>query len=270
VTAFEHLGHSDLLVDATYRGGTRKHVADDPLDPLLRVGNQGGIRFRGSPKKGEVRLVALYTTFTDPTWPDILDVELGRLVYYGDNKQPGQALEGTQRQGNWILRSTFDRLHADPADRNNIPPFFVFSKAGTGRDVIFRGLAVPGGPGITPQEDLVAIWRTTGGSRFQNYRATFTILDAPGVAREWLDTLIEGNPDLAKAPAAWREWVKSGRYRPLLAPAARAFRTKAEQAPDPQDFPIIQAIIDYFPVPTDLSPVQRPCGGWPLVGSSTR
>ena len=76
----------------------------------------------------------------------------------------------------------------------------------------------------------------------------------PTVARDWLDTLIEGAPDLALAPAAWREWVKTGRYRPLLAPAARPFRTKLEQTPDQQDRQIIQAVIDHFPLPTDFEP----------------
>ena len=169
VTAFEILRGADLLVDATYQGGSRKNAADDPLDPLLGVGNQGGIRFRGSPKKDEVRLVVLYTTFADSAWPDLLDAELGRLVYYGDNKRPGQALEATKRQGNRILRSAFDRLHADLADREKIPPFFIFSKAGRGRDVIFRGLATPADPaslhrktwlrsGVRPKE---AAFRTT-------------------------------------------------------------------------------------------------------------
>ena len=184
VTAFEILRGADLLVDATYEGDYRGTAADDPLDPLLRVGNQGGIRFRGSPKKDEVRLVVLYTTFADPAWPDILDVELGRLLYYGDNKKPGQALEGTIRQGNRILRAAFDRLHADPADRENIPPFFVFSKArpGVGRDVIFRGLAAPGGPGITPQEDLVAIWRA---AQRKNIASRTTVRHSRSSTHQW-------------------------------------------------------------------------------------
>jgi hypothetical protein len=40
--------------------------------------------------------------------------------------------------------------------------------------VIFRGLAVPGVEG-EPADDLVAIWRSKKGERFQNYRAKFTI-----------------------------------------------------------------------------------------------
>ena len=254
MVSFDQLSRADLVVDATYEGGRLKHAGDDPLDPLLRVGNQGGIRFRGSPTQDDVRLLALYTTLADPVWPDVLDVELGRLVYYGDNKVPGQGLEATRRQGNIVLRAVFDRLHGMPEARAKIPPTFVFTKAGRGRDVIFRGLAVPGAPGVAPDEDLVAIWRTIGGNRFQNYRATFTILDAPLISRAWLDMVIAGTHDLTAAPPAWRDWVQSGRYRPLLAPSARPFRTKAEQVPDAQDRPLVQALIDHFPVPTDFEP----------------
>lgn len=38
-------------------------------------------------------------------------------------------------------------------------------------NVIFRGLAVPGAISIPQTEDLVAIWKTKSGQRFQNYRA---------------------------------------------------------------------------------------------------
>jgi hypothetical protein len=36
----------------------------------------------------------------------------------------------------------------------------------------------PGSPLVPPDEQLVALWRNRGGQRFQNYRATFTVLDA--------------------------------------------------------------------------------------------
>ena len=32
---------------------------------------------------------------------------------------------------------------------------------------------------FTATADLVAVWKTTKGQRFQNYRAVFTVLDAP-------------------------------------------------------------------------------------------
>jgi hypothetical protein len=43
--------------------------------------------------------------------------------------------------------------------------------------VQFRSLAVPGATGIASTEDLVALWKSSRGQRFQNYRALFTVLD---------------------------------------------------------------------------------------------
>ena len=121
--------------------------------------------------------VVLYSTLTDTDWPDHLDLELGRFTYYGDNKRPGHELHDTHRGGNRLLRQAFEAAHATPPRRHEIPPFFVFTKGALGRDVVFRGLAVPGAPDLAPTDDLVAIWRTTANQRFQNYRATFAVLD---------------------------------------------------------------------------------------------
>ena len=42
---------ADLIVDASYRGGSADNAGDDPLHPLLGCGTQGGIRYTGSSKK---------------------------------------------------------------------------------------------------------------------------------------------------------------------------------------------------------------------------
>lgn len=89
----------------------------------------------------------------------------------------GLGLHETRRFGNELLRRFFDRLHAGDSGRRSIPPIFVFSGTGEWRDVRFLGLAVPGGPDIENFDDLVAVWRSSEGLRFQNYRARFTILD---------------------------------------------------------------------------------------------
>jgi NAD(P)-dependent dehydrogenase (short-subunit alcohol dehydrogenase family) len=83
--------------------------------------------------------------------------------------------------------------------------------------VIFRGFAVPGAIGIPQTEDLVAIWRTEAGQRFQNYRAVFTILDVAGIARTWLNELRLGDRLGENAPKQWVKWVNGGAYTPLQA-----------------------------------------------------
>jgi hypothetical protein len=179
--AFGDLAGADLYVDAIYKGGTAGTFGDDPLSRLLPCGNRGGFRVASRPGDKRYALVVLYSTLADSDWPDQLDLDLGRFTYYGDNKHPGHELHQTHRGGNRLLRSAFEATHAAAPRRAEVPPFFVFTKGSLGRDVVFRGLAVPGAADLSPTDDLVAIWRTSGDQRFQNYRATFTLLDTGGV-----------------------------------------------------------------------------------------
>lgn len=111
----------------------------------------------------------------------------------------------------------------------------------------FFGLAVPGASDLDSSEELVAIWRTVEGKRFQNYRARFTILDASVISRTWIDSLIAGKPDEAAAPDAWRTWIKTGRRRALTATRSLEYRSKNEQLPQDKDGnAIIQAVRGYF------------------------
>jgi hypothetical protein len=118
----------------------------------------------------------------DPDWPDSLDRETGVFTYYGDNKKPGQELHKTGRDGNLILQKIFNAVRSGVEGRREVPPTFIFANSGTWRDMIFLGLAVPGASDLDASEELVAIWRTAGGQRFQNYRARFTVLNAPTVS----------------------------------------------------------------------------------------
>jgi hypothetical protein len=108
-------------------------------------------------------------------------------------------------------------------------------------------LAVPGSVSLSSSEDLVAIWKIVEGRRFQNYRARFTVLNAPAVSRAWIRDIIEKRPHSANAPQAWRDWVESGVYRPLQASRSLEYRTKAEQLPaSPDGLAVIELIHHYF------------------------
>lgn len=226
----EELEDADLLIDARYEGSRNGNTSDDPLTKLLRLSNQGGFRIRGT--REDPKLITLISSMEDPEWPDELDLSTGVFTYYGDNKQPGRKLDSTHRYGNNLLELVFHQLHT--GERERIPPILVFTKAGIYRDVIFRGLAVPGAVGRTHSDDLVAVWLNTQGQRFQNYRATFTVLDLPNVPRAWLrDIIHEGMAgiDSQHAPAAWLKWIKSGQYAPLIAKRSQPVRSKLEQLP---------------------------------------
>lgn len=247
------LSTSDLVVDAVYQGGRSGNAGDDPFPKLLGMSNQGGFRYRGDLRR-QLDMVLLTSTLADPDWPDALDTESGVFTYFGDNKEPGRGLHDTGRRGNELLRQVFENAQLGPEGRRSVPPILIFSSVGSWRDATFLGLAVPGASDLTLPEDLVAVWRTTAGKRFQNYRARFAILDAPVVGRGWIDSIVGGSPSDSAAPMAWRQWVKTGVRRPLIAPRTLEYRTKAEQLPeDATGQQLIQMVRDYFlPRPHDF------------------
>src|SRR5690606_33187777 len=68
------------------------------------------------------------------------------------------------------------------------------------------------------------------------------------INRSWIEATISGAPNaLDLAPTAWRDWVASGRYRPLRSPRTLSHRTKAEQLPtSATERAILDAIYSYF------------------------
>lgn len=243
---FTDLATADLVVDRTYRGGRAGNRGDDPIGKLLPVGNSGGFRFVGSPTKNTVRCLALYTSMSDPDWPDRLDLSAGTFTYYGDNKHPGRELHETPRKGNLSLR----RMFADAATttgRLRVPPVFLFSKGGAGADAQFRGLLVPGSVAVPTDEQLVAIWRSVGSERFQNYRASFSVLNVRTASRAWLSRILAGDPAGDLAPEAWTRWRRTGIPDRLIAPRTIEHRTRAEQLPNGSiDMAILSAIHAHF------------------------
>jgi len=227
--AFDELETADLIIDAVYEGGSRGNVSDDPIHPLIGGGNLGGFRYQGSATNYAIDFCVLYSSLNDPDWPDTLDPESGTFTYYGDHKHPGKSLYDTPKRGNVILRDSFQHVHTDL--REVVPPFFIFTKAGTGRDVVFRGLAVPGAPHLSQTDDLVAIWKIKEGERFQNFRAVFSILDIPRISRSWIDEVKSGCSLSEDAPENWRSWIESGAIVPLTGERAVRHRSKSEQLP---------------------------------------
>ncbi len=245
VFPFGSLADADLRVDATYEGGRAGNAGDDPFPRLLGVSNMGGFRYRGT--LAELDMVVLTSSLSDSDWPDALDQDTGVFTYYGDNKRPGQALHETPRNGNELLRRIFELAHARPAAGREVPPIFVFANTGQWRDVVFLGLAVPGTADLRPSEDLVAVWKSVDGRRFQNYRARFTILDVPVVSRSWIEDILAGNPRTSNTPAPWLAWADGGHARALMASRSVEYRTKAQQLPhDAEDMRVLNTVHDFF------------------------
>ncbi len=243
---FSDLLSADLVVDREYEGGNARSSAGDPLSPLLGVGNMGGFRIKGSQKKNDVRLAVLYSSGAEAEWPDRLDAFSGTYTYFGDNRTPGNSLHDTPRLGNQLLATVFERASSSADARAKVPPFFVFRRAGAGRSVKFLGLAAPGSPNVPPGDDLVAVWRSVRGERFQNYKATFTILDEACIPREWISEVLAGTFLGKSCPAAWKRWVADRKYLPLIS-EQMDIRTPQEQEPaSPQGKAVLEEIRRFF------------------------
>lgn len=239
VFKFHELRSCPLVVDAIYEGGNTKNIASEVISKLLSaddqgrsvgVGNAGGFRYRG--RLPRPFIVALMSDSSEAAWPDSIDPFTGLLTYFGDNRSPGD-LHGTPRGGNRILAETFGSFRSSASSRESLPVFLYFSKW-QGFSQQFRGLVVPGGIGVSSDDQLAAIWRTKAGQRFQNYRATFTVLNTPEISRLWLTDLLLGRKKSPNAPLAYREWIETGKYSPLISESVKQVRSKEEQLPSDQ------------------------------------
>lgn len=245
--SFDQLTTEPLYVDAIYKGGTAGGRGDDPISKLLGVGNVGGFRLKGSIVNRSVRYGALFTSTTDPDWPDVLDTSSGLFTYHGDQKTPGRDIHDTSRKGNLFLSRIFEALGQGREGRLTVPPLFLFRSGRSGADVIFQGLLAPGGSQVPTGEQLVAIWRTKGAGRYLNYRAIFSVLDVQCVSRAWIEDVQSGNWLSTNCPEPWRLWVETGVYRTLRAERPLEWRTKEEQLPSSRaDAQMIDVIYEYF------------------------
>ena len=189
-------------------------LGGEPISKLLPgTGNMGGFRYSGS--VSSLNWVVLFSSGKNQEWPDRLNKDNGKVLYFGDNKISRENIHDTPAGGNKILREVFDSLHCSRKLRVGIPPFFVFHQealGGASRSVKFVGLAVPGFPGEGESDDLVSVWKTSSVGRYQNYRAQFTLIDAAVISRRWIEDLASGKKNSSFAPDSWVEFVETGRY----------------------------------------------------------
>ena len=243
---FSELSTADLNIDAIYKGGSKGNQSDDIFNKLLGLENSGG--FRALKSRTEPTMLALVSSTEEPEWPDFLDIETGIFTYYGDNRTPGHTLLDTSKKGNKCLENLFNWNHIGGGIRKKIPPIFIFIKEGKkGRNYRFRGLAVPGNPIFSQTEDLVSVWKSKNGQRFQNYKAIFSVLSVDKISREWITDIQKGNTFSKNCPDVWKKWIDTGNYKILKAIDEKKIKTKEEQMPqDPLGKKLLNLIYEYF------------------------
>lgn len=224
-----------LIIDAIYKGGTKGNVSDDPFSKILSVGNLSGFRKASLGNTSDYAYIVLYSTGSETEWPDYLDTETGIYRYYGDNRSEGNEILNTKQGGNRVLYNAFNNLDTEEG-RRHVPPFLIFEKHGSGRDVKFRGLAVLGVKSKSQHKELIAFWTTKNGRRFQNYEAHLTVLDIGNIPKDWLNARSRGDPNHeALAPKRWTEFIEKGREGivPLKSNPLKHIPKKKDQLPPP-------------------------------------
>ncbi|WP_051633872.1 AAA family ATPase [Bacillus sp. UNC41MFS5] len=211
--AVTDLPKADLKIGAIYEGGTKGNAGDDPLSKLMGCENQGGFRPVGARNGVNTKYCVLYSDLSHDEWSNRIELETGKFYYYGDNRKAGRGIHETAKKGNLILRYSFDEFL--DGNRKNVPPFFVFAKGKRGRDVIFRGLAVPGAVDENDSDILKIISHESTEGSIPNYLSIFTILDVKTIKRAWIEDLHKGEPFTENAPDPWLEWINTGKYIPL-------------------------------------------------------
>lgn len=250
---FKNVKKANLIIDEIYYGGIEPNLSSEVISKLMGCGNSGGFRTVNNKKTNQNAYCVLFSTGEDEDWKDYIDTELGRFVYYGDNKKEGHSLHNTKKNGNEILRTCFEKLEDN--NRKQIIPFFIFKKENekTKRDVRFLGLAIPGDNRLTKEEQLISVWSQRNGKRYQNYRAVFSILNVDEIDRRWLEDLKNGIEDSKYAPKEWIEWQNTGKCSFLTSKKVVQYRKKTEQIPqNKEDINMIDEIYNYFTNPYDF------------------
>ena len=244
--SYYEIEFNKLVIDCTYEDSREdgSPLSGQPLQKIFPgIGNMKGIRAVG--RKPDWKLFVLTSTQRESDWPDALDESSGVLTYWGDNRTPGRELHSSA--GNFMFREIFDQAAGSSESRMKVPPGFYFTSGDRGRDVIFRGLVVPRTIQSDNAEDLIAVWRSTNGHRFQNYRAKFSVIDASEIDLKWIESLLQGCENIDLAPPAWRDWTQKGKIQVLAAPRTLEYRKKSQQIPDDiSELEMLRFIHSYF------------------------
>jgi len=172
-----------------------------PLDS--GIANSGGIRNICRQPNNKIEFLVFVSnssgrSIAENPWQDQIDLEAGRIKYWGDAKASADR-EYDEFMGNsWIKRVYRDYYAKNK--RDEAPPVLVFEKTESGY-VEFRGLCII--------EDLKIERFKQGGDIVGNYLVELTVLNTDKIKLEWIHDRVKNNTD-RKAPEVWKKWVSEG------------------------------------------------------------
>lgn len=224
---FSDLKYSDLIPGEIYQAGdSNNYLANEPLSKIFQfdnnlkgLGNQGGIRRSliqsNSKLKNEEAFIVLLNKTTDVDWQNHYNPSTNILTYYGDNKNPNKHFLDTKQKGNENLKKYFSRAYSKNSS-NHIAPFFYFEKEKENNNLKYIGLAIPYVENLEFNDALALKTFTSSDGAYQNFQATFTIVESR-IPRQWLYDLKIGKSVSENAPNEWFSFL-SNRKIPLKNP----------------------------------------------------
>ena len=194
-------------IEEKYRSTRSYKNTEDQFARWLRgplesgIKNTGGIRDIKSERSDDLAAIVLVSNERgvsqhDDPWEDQLDIDSGRISYWGDAKQ-GKPYD--ESGYNKKIRAAFD--HAAAGQREEVPPVLVFRKPESGT-VEFCGLCVP-------ERYEVLSYQADSGTRIPNYLFHFSILNTAEIPVEWIHRRAQHGVD-QDAPKVWQNWVETG------------------------------------------------------------
>jgi hypothetical protein len=206
------------------------------------IANNGGIRRLKShspPNKDEATCVVLVSNpkrnhnRQDNPWEDKIDLENGRIEYWGDAKVDEEK-KYDEFPGNKLLERIY-RQGTVEGKRENVPPILFFEKPRKGY-VKFLGLAVI--------ENIEVKRFLQDDQPVSNYLFDLAILDEDRVPVEWIHERTAEDSD-SKAPESWKNWVK-GKGIDRYTVYRREIRSRKEQLPVNEQEDLIEEINEEF------------------------
>ncbi|MFE2433630.1 restriction endonuclease [Streptomyces sp. NPDC059409] len=236
----------------THAPGHKKALLESGINGMAKVSATGrrrpAILIRSSPWKAGSE---------QTPWHDVFDMDNGHVRYFGDHKAGLTKPPGTTT-GNAALLDAFAEHQAPtPQERASAAPLLLFRAVSRNGKV--KGFVEFCGLGVIERAERIVQWAGHEHTTFTNYVYDIALVDLTAendqVDWDWITArrspAVSDQEALAKAPRAWREWVKRGhsalpRVRRRVA-RARVFKVR-EQRPvsDSQRDDDLRFIYDQF------------------------
>ncbi|MEV7412882.1 restriction endonuclease [Streptomyces althioticus] len=197
---------------ATDAPGHKKALLESGINGMAKVSVSGrrrrpAILIRSSPWKAGSQ---------QTPWHDVFDMDNGHVRYFGDHKAGLAKPPGTTTGNAALLEAFAEHQAPTPEERASAAPLLLFRAVSRNGKV--KGFVEFCGLGVIERAERIVQWAGHEHTTFTNYVYDIALIDLTAendqVDWDWITArrspAVSDLEALAKAPRAWREWVKRG------------------------------------------------------------